>query len=154
MTTNGSPPEVIDCGKQGEDREPRKPKVLLVDDGSSEGSLLVKQLKTLGFRCSFAQSFDEAKALLEAQDFDVVLSKLSMNGGTAYELRPLLIGRPSSLFYSLAVEEDCWWIPGVRGGNECMGDPALRPEDFFRALVYIVGAATADLARGSAAPAN
>ena len=89
-----------------------------------------------------------------AEEFDVVLSKLSMNGGTAYELRPLLIGRPSSLFYSLAVEEDCWWIPGVRGGNECMGDPALRPEDFFRALVYIVGAATADLARGSAAPAN
>ena len=155
MATKKLLPKIDDPdGEQGTEMEPRKPKALLVDDRNSDGSLLVKQLKTLGFLCAFARSFDEAKTRLAAEDFDVVLSKLSMHGGTAYELRPLLIGRPTNLFYSLPVEQDCWWIPGVRQGNECLGDPALRPEDFFRALVYIVGAPTADAARGTEPPAN
>ncbi|HVB99451.1 MAG TPA: hypothetical protein VNJ12_09015 [Candidatus Dormibacteraeota bacterium] len=124
--------------------------VLLVDDTSSDGSLLVKQLKTIGFRCSFARSFEEAKARLCAEDFNIVLSKLSMNGGTAYELRPLLIGRPISLFYSLSVEQDCWWIPGVREGVECLGEPALRPDDFLQLLVVAAGCTST----GTAASAN
>lgn len=123
-------------------------KVLLVDDKDSEGTHLVSQLKALGFSCSMAQSFSEAKDRLAAEDFDVVLSKLSLNGGTAYELRPLLVGRPTSLFYSLAVEQDCWWIPGVRYGTECLGEPALRPEDFFRALVLVASGSAGDSSGG------
>lgn len=109
-------------------------KALLVNDQDSNSSLLAKQLTTLGFSCSMAHSFEEAKTKLSQEDFDLVLSRLSINGGTAYELRPLLVGRPTSLFYSLAVQQGCWWIPGVRQGTECMGEPAMRPEDFFRSL--------------------
>lgn len=109
-------------------------KALLVDDNDADGSLLAKQLKTLGFSCSFAHSIQEAKAKLTREVFDIVLSRINLNGGTAYELRPLIVGRPISLFYSLAVEQDCWWIPGVRRGKECMGEPALRPDDFYNAL--------------------
>lgn len=115
-------------------------KALLVNDQDANSSLLVKQLKKLGFSCLIAHSFDEAKEKLSGEDFDLVLSRLSINGGNAYELRPLLVGRPTSLFYSLSVQQGCWWIPGVRSGIECMGEPALRPEDFFRAL----GPATAN----------
>jgi hypothetical protein len=112
-------------------------KALLVDDNGADRSLLVKRLRTLGFSCYFAHSFYEAKTQLTTEVFEVVLSRISIKGGTAYELRPLLLGRPSSLFYSLAVEQDCWWIPGVRRGKECLGEPALRPEDFFRALAPV-----------------
>ena len=101
-------------------------KALLVNDQESRSSLPVKQLNTLGFYCSFAHSFEEAKARLSGEDFEIVLSRLSINGGAAYELRPLLIGRPTSLFYSLSVQQGCWWIPGVRHGTECTGEPALR----------------------------
>lgn len=110
-------------------------KALLVDDQASKSSLLVKQLNKLGFSCVFAHSFEEAKAKLSGENFDIVLSRLSIDGGNAYELRPLLVGRPTSLFYSLSVQQGCWWIPGVRSGTECMGEPALRPEDFFKSLV-------------------
>lgn len=140
-------------GQKG-DGKSRKPTVFLVDDRSSDDSLLVRQLKTLGFSCSFARSIQEAKARLCVDVFDIVLSKLRMNGGTAYELRPLLIDRPTSLFYSLAVEEDCWWIPGVRRGIECLGEPALRPEEFFKTLVLIAGAETAGTGADPVAPAN
>lgn len=109
-------------------------KALLVNDQDSNSAVLVKQLKKLGFSCFFAHSFEEAKTKLLGEDFDVVLSRLSIDGGTAYELRPLLVGRPASLFYSLTLQQGCWWIPGVRHGTECVGEPALRPEELFRSI--------------------
>lgn len=112
-------------------------KLLIVNDNGCEGSPLVKRLNGMGYSCSSAHSYDEAKTLISAEHFDVVLCKLSMNDGTAYELRPMLAGRPSSLFYSLSVDEDCWWIPGVRNGRQCLGEAALRPDDFFNVLEKI-----------------
>lgn len=109
-------------------------KALLVNDQDSGSSLLVKQLAQLGFACFFAHSFDEAKSKLSEENFSLVLSRLSIDGGSVYELQPLLVGRPTSLFYSLAVQQGCWWIPGVRLGAECMGEPAMRPEDFFKSI--------------------
>lgn len=120
-------------------------KALLVNDQDSSSYLLVNQLKKLGFSCSFARSFEEAKEKLSGEDFEIVLSRLSINGGTAYELRPLLIGRPTSLFYSLSVQQGGWWIPGVRLGTECLGEPALRPEEFFN---FLAPAATSSAAAG------
>jgi hypothetical protein len=134
--------------------QPKMQKILIVNDNDYDGSLLVKRLISLGFSCSFARSFEEAKARLSAEDFDVVLSKLSMNGGTAYELRPFLTGRPSSLFYSLSVEENGWWIPGVRGGRECLGEAALRPDDFFKFLEKISVPVQGEDGFGAAASSN
>lgn len=129
-------------------------KVLLVDDRISEGSVLGKQLQSLGFQCTFAHSFEEAKAKLNSDAFELVLSKISIGQGTAYELRPLLINRPISLFYSLAVEQDCWWIPGVRRGKECLGEPALRPDEFFKEVVVATVGGVGVASRSTAALAD
>ena len=146
--------ESIDQQTTAERALPKMHKLLIVNDAGSDSSLLVKRLTRLGFSCSFSRSFEEAKSRLSTEDFDVVLSKLRINGGTAYELRPLLTGRSSSLFYSLSVEENCWWIPGVRGGRECLGEAALRPEDFFKVLVKISLPAPGEDGFGAAPSSN
>lgn len=141
-------------GASDGDAETGKPTILLVDEGISEVSPLVEKLKMIGFCCFYAPSLERAKQRLSAEVFDIVLSKLKLRGGTAYELRPLLMGRPTSLFYSLAVEQDCWWIPGVRRGTECLGEPALRPEEFFKTLVLAASEALAGAGGSASSPAN
>jgi hypothetical protein len=117
-------------------------RVLLVDENATPVSRLVRYLEELGCHCSFVRSYKEASSWLAASPFDLVLSKINMAGGTAYGLRGLLLGRPTSLFYSHAVEDGCWWIPGVRQGSECWGEPALRPADFFHVLEDVVNEIT------------
>jgi hypothetical protein len=50
----------------------------------------------------------------------------------------LLSGSRITLFYALPVEEGCWWVPVLRIGDECIGEPALRPHEFSIVLDVIV----------------
>jgi hypothetical protein len=38
------------------------------------------------------------------------------------------------VFYAYPVENGCWWLPLMKGGQECVGAPALRPREFVGAL--------------------
>jgi hypothetical protein len=129
--------------------EAERVNVLLVDENASTVTHLVRRLEEMGCQCFIARSYNEARARLAIGNFDLVLSKIKMPGGNAYGLRGLLLGRPTTLFYSHAVEDGCWWIPGVRNGSECYSEPALRPSEFFRVLGEIVREI---LARRSVAP--
>jgi hypothetical protein len=51
------------------------------------------------------------------------------------------------IFSALPVESGCWWLPVVRDGRPCFGEPALRSAEFKEALDQI-------LARGAAGGAN
>jgi hypothetical protein len=109
-------------------------RVLLVDENLPSMSHLAAYLRSLGCLCSFARSLPEACALLLKEKFNLVLSKFVLPGRGSHDLVARLAGGNASLFYSFALEDSCLWIPRVRDGKECWGEPALRPGEFARIL--------------------
>ncbi len=85
-----------------------------------------------------AHSFDEAVALLREAPFDLVLSDLDLPDGKGSRLIPCLLGTEASLFFSVEVEDGCWWLPGVVRGEGHWGAEALRPPEFLRLLDSIL----------------
>ncbi len=112
----------------------KEPIVLLVGKNMSGALRLVEWLRRLGCGSYIVASYQEARTLLEAQRFDVVLSETSLPDGNAYGLMSALRGSPASLFFCLAVEDSYWWLPAVTQGRECLGVPALRPAEFAEVL--------------------
>lgn len=51
------------------------------------------------------------------------------------------------IFSALPVENGCWWLPVVRNGRLCFGEPALRSAEFKEALDQILAQETAEVAR-------
>jgi hypothetical protein len=41
-----------------------------------------------------------------------------------------LTGSAISIFYTFPVENDCWWLPVLRKGQDCHGSPAFRRNEF------------------------
>ncbi len=109
-------------------------KVLLVGKGTKSSTCLSERLRKCGCDCHVATSHKDAQELFHKRRFDLVLSELGLQDGTALQLIPLLVNSGASLFYSLAVEDSCWWLPAVRHGRNCFGEPAFRPSAFSRVL--------------------
>lgn len=118
--------------------ETRKPRVLLIGEGVQDCSYLAKRLEERGCECSFAVSYQESCLLLRQQDFDLVLSPLRLRDGSGSSLIGQLEGSSTTLFYSCAVEQGCWWLPALRRGQRCFGSPALRSSEFVAALDKII----------------
>jgi hypothetical protein len=112
--------------------------VLLVDETASDSSHLVTCLRNLGCLCSVSRSLRAACTLVSTKQFDIVLSHFVLHGEDCHELSALLLGRPVSLFYFYAVEGGCWWIPRICQGQECQGEPALRPSEFASAIEKLI----------------
>ena len=112
----------------------RRFEVLLVKERSAGASSLVERLQNRGCECQFATSYGEAVAVLGKHRFDLVLSELGLLDGRASRLIPWLIGSDTTLFFCLAVEDDCWWLPAIVYGHDCWGAPALRRSEFLHLL--------------------
>ena len=119
--------------------EPRRPKALLIGETPQGSSHLAKRLQGRGFKCVFARSYEEARSLLRAQGFDLVLSPLRIAGGSAFSLVSLLEGSATTLFFFEPVENSCWWLPALRNGHNCFGSSALLPSEFVPLLDEIIG---------------
>lgn len=115
-----------------------KPTVLLVCAAQQGVSYLLNRLEAQGCECRVVGSYDEARALLRARSFDLILGPIRDPRDTAYSLIDLLVGSRANLFYSYAVEDGCWWLPAVRRGERCFGAPALRPSEFIAMLEQMV----------------
>lgn len=107
---------------------------LLVGKNLSRSPRLMEWLRDRGVDCSSVMSCLEAEALLRDHSFDLVLSELCPTNSCATHLVQLLSGTGASLFFSLPVEESCWWLPAVAQGEPCFGSPALRPHAFSESL--------------------
>jgi len=118
--------------------EKRTVEVLLVGDGPQVFSLSREQLESRGCRCHFARSQRGLEELLNQKQFDIVLTIHRIEGSSTDWLGAALAGSRTSLFYALPVEVGCWWVPVLRVGSECFGDPALRPREFSDVLNEIV----------------
>jgi hypothetical protein len=115
--------------------------VLLVGESAKGSSFLSRQLERHGCCCWFASSMQEALSLVDRHAFHLVLGTSPMQ--QANPLLSLLGDSDCNVFYSLPVEDGCWWLPLVRNGRKCLGTPALRPSEFVGLLDEIVKQAEA-----------
>jgi hypothetical protein len=113
-------------------------RVLLAGDGPQAFSFSRGQLESKGCRCQFATSKRGLEELLNQKQFDIVLITHRIEGSSTDWLGAALSGSRTTLFYALPVEVGCWWVPVLRVGTECFGDPALRPREFSDVLNEIV----------------
>ena len=111
-----------------------KIKVLLIREGRKTWSPLTDRLEKSECECCFAASVREVDTLLSSHDFDLVLGPLRLKSDSLYPLIGLLEGSRSTLFYSQAVENGCWWLPALWQGLNCFGAPAFRPGEFATVL--------------------
>jgi hypothetical protein len=111
-----------------------KTKVLLIREGRMTWSPLTDRLGESECECCFAVSVREVDELLGKHDFDLVLAPLRLKSDSLYPLIGLLEGSRSTLFYSQAVEDGCWWLPALWRGLNCFGAPAFRPAEFATVL--------------------
>ena len=111
---------------------------LLVGERWQTSSPLAIYLEKHGYRCEFAKSYDAAHRVVSHQRVDVVLSPLHLSDRSVFELLRLLEGTVTTLFYFLAVEDGCWWLPALRRGQNCFGCSALRSTEFVPMLDKIL----------------
>lgn len=109
-------------------------RVLLVGDSPQVFCLCQKHLERNGCECEFVDCERTVWDTLGKSEFELVLSLHTDRGSRNPSLAVLLNGLPTTLFYILRVEEGCWWVPIFRLGEECFGEPALRPTEFANAL--------------------
>jgi hypothetical protein len=113
-------------------------RVLLIAKSPQGSSYLTERLVKKGCGCEFASSLAEAASRIRANDYDLVMSATRLRDGGAFPLMDLLEGSDTALFYFHAVEEGCWWLPGLRWGRRCFGSSALRASDFVPILDEVI----------------
>lgn len=108
--------------------------VLLVGQTARSSLRLVQWLEEQACQCHFADSCKDACACFSRMPFDFVLSQYELPDRTAYPLLKRLIGSTSSLFFSVAVEKGCLWVPTLARGKKWLASSALRPAEFADTL--------------------
>ena len=99
-------------------------------NAARRASLLEAYLLKRGCDTCFATSQKNALELLQGYRFDLVLSEFMLSDGTAYQLMPPLRGTDTTMFFSNAVVDGCWWINAIYEGKDHSEDPAMRPAQF------------------------
>ena len=105
-------------------------RVLVVGNAARKASILEDYLLKRGCDVCFATSQKDALELLQRNQFDLVLSEFMLPDGTAYQLMPALRGTDTTMFFSNAVEDGCWWMNAIYEGKDHSEDPGMRPAEF------------------------
>jgi hypothetical protein len=103
----------------------RSNSALIVGYEAQPAIALAKWLEARGWRSHCELSAGEAFRLLGEVPFDLILSSMKMEPELRLRLVTASLEAGSSLFFSLAVEYGCWWLPTVR-----MGEHSIRPAAF------------------------
>src|SRR5260370_16538396 len=72
--------------------------------------------------------------LLKRRRFDVVVRGFRLPEGTAYELMTPLRGTDTTMFFSFAVEDGCWWITAMLQAQDRSEEAGMRPREFTMVL--------------------
>jgi DNA-binding NtrC family response regulator len=105
-------------------------RVLLVGNAPRKASALEDYLLKRGCDICFASSKKDALELLQRHQFNLVLGEFVLSDGTAYQLMPPLRGTDTTMFFSNAVEDGCWWMSAIYKGKDHSEDPGMRPAQF------------------------
>ena len=114
--------------------EPQRLQILLIRKSQTGSSVLAERLAAQGCACTFANSLQNIGTLLDQRTFDLVLGPISLESDSLYPLIDRLEGAETTLFYSLGVEDGCWWLPALRRGENCFGEPAIHSSAFMGVL--------------------
>jgi hypothetical protein len=114
------------------------PRILLVGDSETRPAGLTERLIDWGGRCRFSSSRADASLLVQSESFDLVLSRMRLPDGNAFQLVPLFEGGPTTLFAYLSARDGCWWLPLVKSGSKCEHGPALQYTEFLKVLQQAV----------------
>lgn len=123
------------------------PKILLVGDRETRPCWLLERLNNWGGQCQFAFSRTDVAGLVRTESFDLVLSRMRLRDGNAFQLIPLFEGRSTSLFSYLSARDGRWWLPLLASGSECEHGPALQEPEFMNLLQRTVQTGSAALSR-------
>jgi len=107
-------------------------RVLLLGECTRGSSHLLWYLGQCGCHCWFAASAAEAVALFHQCKFHLILSTSPVHQAT--QMMSLLGRSNCSVFCAYPVEQGCWWLPLMDGGQKCFGAPGLRPSEFADVL--------------------
>lgn len=110
-----------------------KASVLLLGDEAST-SWLRMYFAQRGFHCSRAESIACRPRL---GNYRLILNTKPRRIPHSSLLELETEGR--NIFSALPVENGCWWLPIVREGCRCFGQPALRSREFGQILDEILG---------------
>jgi CheY-like chemotaxis protein len=117
---------------------PREARVLLVGRRLTTDYSLLERLAKSGWVCAAAEAAQPARELAGVTRFDLILSETHLPDGSFQDLMNLLADSESSLYASMPVQDDCWWVPVIRRGQFCLGTPALRSREFSEELMQIL----------------
>lgn len=104
--------------------------VLLVGNSARKASTLERYLLKRGCDIRIATSQKEAFELLRRNRFDLVLSEFVLSDGTAHQFIAPLRGTETTMFFSHAVEDGCWWTTAVFKGQDRSDEPGMSPAEF------------------------
>ncbi|HEV2386096.1 MAG TPA: hypothetical protein VGS20_02465 [Candidatus Acidoferrales bacterium] len=119
-------------------------KVLLLSSNPDNSLALRFYLEERGCQCWHARTTEQALELFHLHGFHLILSAHPVP-----QTDPLLDrlgGSDCTMFYRMAVEDGSWWLPFVLHGRNCLGAPALHPNQFLEVLDLAVREAVPDLA--------
>ena len=114
--------------------ETRMVKALVIGDGARTPSSLIQHLEQRKCSCESANCYADAGTLLESTRYDLVLSPMRIGGSSVFNLMERLKGSVTTVFYFVAMEQGCWWLPAMSRGQFSFGGSAYRPSEFLPIL--------------------
>jgi hypothetical protein len=108
--------------------------VLLIRKSQTALSALIDRLGGSGCEYRLATSNREVGVLLDNHGFDLILGPIRLHDESLYPLIRQLDASRTTLFFSQAVENGCWWLPALWRGSYCFGAPAYRSGEFVTVL--------------------
>lgn len=107
-----------------------RPNVLLVGRSGSWGAVVLKSLAKFRSELSFAPPHSVTPDYVRARNYGLILLDSTVAPEQRRHLVSELAGSETSIFYTFPVENGCWWLPALRRGEDCLGAPAFRRNEF------------------------
>jgi hypothetical protein len=101
-----------------------------VGRNGSWGSVVLKSLQKFGCELSFETPQTVTPAFVRSGAYDLVLLDSTVPPEQRRDLTEALAGVDLSVYYTFPVEYGCWWLPALRRGQNCHGEPAFRRNEF------------------------
>lgn len=106
------------------------PVVLLVGRSRSWSSVARAPLERFGSELFFAAPEIATPRFVRNGAYNLLLLDSTVRPVQRRLLAAKLAGSEVSIFYTFPVEDDCWWVPALRRGQDCHGAPAFRRKEF------------------------
>jgi hypothetical protein len=110
---------------------------LIVGHGMRPGLALARWLERQGWNSHFESSAENAFRVLKSVPYDLILASMKIEPQLRCQLVGLSLDVGSTLFFSLAVEYGCWWLPAVRMGEHCVRPAAFHSNKLAENILIV-----------------